>query len=81
MERDLHRAFGIAVHAAAQDVSVYNAAVERTRRKQWLTGRYKYKPYEHMCVNCEKMTKQIVRWGKPSDEVVENFSPKRWEYR
>lgn len=69
-ESDLPRAFGIAVNVPAgrQDVARYDERWERSRER-----------YAPLCVNCEKLMKQIVRWGKPGDKVVENFSVWKWE--
>jgi bacterioferritin-associated ferredoxin len=32
-----------------------------------------------MCGNCERLAKQVVREGRPSDKVVENFSVEKWQ--
>jgi hypothetical protein len=66
----LPRAFGIAVNvpSARQDVNHYSEKHERSKDR-----------YAPLCVNCEKLMKQIVRWGKPGDKVVENFSVWKWE--
>jgi hypothetical protein len=37
-------------------------------------------PYEHMCLNCEKMTKEMVRQGRPKDNIVKAFSAPMWEW-
>lgn len=37
-------------------------------------------PYEHMYLNCEKMTKEMVRQGRPKDNIVKAFSAPMWEW-
>lgn len=66
------------MNAATADVTQYVAEQERKPVSSVL-GRG-YRPYASMCVNCEKMTKEIVRQGRPKDDVVKNFSASMWEW-
>lgn len=73
-----HRAFGVTMHVARWDIDHYEESEER--KKGVLPNRVFNDPYEHMCTNCEKMTKEIVRQGRPKDNVVKNFSAHMWEW-
>ncbi|KAF2464115.1 uncharacterized protein BDR25DRAFT_346904 [Lindgomyces ingoldianus] len=66
-EESLPKAFGVAVNIPQTLVLEYNEQEERDISR-----------YAPLCVNCEKLMKQIVRWGAPGDKVVENFTAWRW---
>lgn len=67
------------MYIAREDVKKYVAAIERTPGQT--SNGNPYHPYAPMCVNCEKMTKEIVRQGRPKDDVLKNFSVSRWEWK
>ena len=56
----LEKSSGVAVRVPNTDTRVYDERVERNRDR-----------YVPLCVNCERMIKQIARRGKPSDKVTD----------
>ena len=58
---------GVAVRVPDTDTRIYDEQVERNKDR-----------YAPLCVNCERMIKQIARWGKSSDKVTDKFSVGAW---
>jgi hypothetical protein len=56
----LEKSSGVAVRVPNTDTRVYDERMERNRDR-----------YAHLCVNCERMIKQIARWGKHIDKVTD----------
>ncbi|PVH99338.1 hypothetical protein DM02DRAFT_629466 [Periconia macrospinosa] len=67
-KEELPDCYGIAIRTPRVNVQVYNRATERIAAR-----------YAPMCVNCQKLSKFIVRaGGDPTDKTLENFTVANW---